>query len=170
MRPGTSTVHNMTTINIARRAFFLSGNGNELAHHVPWAVDGFEAVCTCCGDCIDACEKALIKRGDGGFPTLDFRHGGCTFCGACAAACQPDALDRSLTPAWRLKAVINDACMSLRGITCRTCDEACDAQAIRFRLQIGGRASPEINQAGCTGCGECVAVCPSAAITIEAAA
>ena len=48
---------------------------------------------------------------------------------------------------------------------------AAAAQALghaRERVQeVGGRAHPEISDAVCTGCGECVAVCPANAIAME---
>ena len=44
--------------------------------------------------------------------------------------------------------------------------EACDVGAIRFRLAIGGRAVPTLDNAACSGCGACIAVCPEKAIHI----
>ena len=52
------------------------------------------------------------------------------------------------------------ACLSFRGIACRLCEEACDPQAIRFRLLTAGRAVPLINAERCTGCGACLEMCP----------
>lgn len=159
----------MTTINTARRAFFR-GNAVRIAHQVPWAIDAFEDACRRCDDCVRACEEAILTAGDGGFPTVDFRRGGCTFCGACVAACQYGALDRAVSPPWRLAAGIGENCLSARGITCRSCGDACGAGAIRFCLAVGGRALPELDQAQCTGCGDCVAICPANVIQIEEAA
>jgi ferredoxin-type protein NapF len=162
----------MTTINAARRAFLKRRIGPaSIDHHMPWAVAAFLDLCQRCDDCIRACEPAIVVRGDGGFPTVDFGRGGCTFCGACERACQYGALDRrQVGPAWRLRAVIGDACLSANGITCRACGDACDAGAIRFRPQLGGRAAPGLDATRCSGCGGCVAVCPGRVIQIQEAA
>lgn len=161
----------MTSINAARRAFLKRRIGPaDVDHHMPWAVASFVDLCRRCDDCIRACERALIVRGDGGFPTVAFDRGGCSFCGACAEACRHGALQRDAGPAWRLKAVIGDDCLSTRGITCRACGDVCETRAIRFRLQIGGRATPGVDAAQCTGCGSCIAICPTRVVTIGEAA
>jgi len=159
----------MTTINTARRAFFR-GSAVRIEHLVPWAVDAFEDVCQRCDDCIRACEESILIAGDGGFPTVDFRRGACTFCGACADACRHAALDRRISPPWRLLATIGDACLSAKGVTCRSCGDACDQQAIRFQLQTGGRALASLDPSRCNGCGDCVATCPVQVIQIQEAA
>lgn len=159
----------MTTINSARRAFFRGGK-DGIAHHVPWATTAFEDACSRCGDCVEACEEGILIAGDGGFPTVEFGHGGCSFCGACARACRTGALDRSLERPWRLRAVIGEHCLSAQGITCRSCGDACEIGAIRFRLQVGGRALPVLDDAVCNGCGSCSATCPTHVIRIQEAA
>jgi ferredoxin-type protein NapF len=65
-------------------------------------------------------------------------------------------------------AVVLSTCLALRSIACMSCRDACAADAVRFRLVRGG-AHPSIDAARCTGCGECVAVCPAAAIELVAA-
>ena len=137
---------------------------------MPWAVDRFVDACRRCDDCITACEESVVVAGDGGFPTVDFARGGCTFCGACAAACRYGALDRTRTPPWSLKVAIGGGCLSARGITCRACGDACEQRAIRFRLQVGGRAEVLVDPANCNGCGSCIATCPIQVIQIEEAA
>ena len=161
----------MTTINTARRAFLKGRAAKEsMNHHMPWAVAGFAAVCRRCDDCIKACEESVLKRGDGGYPTVDFDRGGCTFCGACAQACEYGALDREIAPPWQLKAAISDGCLSAQGITCRSCGDACELRAIRFRLELGGRAIPSLDTSLCNGCGSCIATCPTHVIQIQEAA
>jgi len=156
----------MTTINTARRAFFR-GNAVDVAHHVPWAVEAFEAACNRCGDCISACEEAVLITGDGGFPTADLRAAACTFCGACVDACDRGALDRRIAPAWRIRPRIGDACLSRQGVTCRSCADVCDQRAMRFAPRLGGRADPIVDNARCNGCGACMATCPNNAIRME---
>jgi len=51
-------------------------------------------------------------------------------------------------------------CLGMQGLRCRACAEACRAGAIRFRTFAGGYASPELDLAGCDGCGACLAACP----------
>jgi ferredoxin-type protein NapF len=65
--------------------------------------------------------------------------------------------------------VITNSCLSLNGISCRACEDACDPRAIRFRLMTGGRATPVLDEALCTGCGECAYTCPAGAVAFEKA-
>lgn len=161
----------MTTINRARRAFLMQHPGpSVIEHHVPWASEAFLDACQRCDDCIRACEEAVLVRGDGGFPTVDFSRGGCTFCGACVDSCRHDALKHRAGPPWTLKVGIGDRCLSARGITCRACGDACETRAIRFRLAVGGRALPQLDTHLCNGCGSCIAICPEQTIAIEEAA
>lgn len=65
------------------------------------------------------------------------------------------------------KAMVTGACFAARGIYCRSCAEACEPRALRIRPMLGGRAAVEIEADTCTGCGECAAVCPAAAISVN---
>jgi len=131
----------------------------------------FSQLCTGCGDCLPACPEAIILRAQGpsdtSMPLVDFSQGACTFCGACAEACQTDALQADAVPEWPWKAIVKDGCLSLQGISCRACEDACAPRAITFRPMIGGRARPDLDQAQCIGCGACASVCPSGAIAFE---
>ncbi len=162
----------MTTINTARRAFLRGKTAEQalLAPRMPWAVAGFTAVCERCGDCIEACEESVLTEGDGGYPTLDFERGGCTFCGACEQACNYGALDKSVEPPLPLRASIGAGCLSAQGVTCRSCGDVCESRAIRFRLELGGRAIPSLEPSLCNGCGSCIATCPTHVIQLEEAA
>ncbi|MCP5305943.1 MAG: ferredoxin-type protein NapF [Chromatiaceae bacterium] len=137
---------------------------------MPWAVAAFDERCRRCDACIKVCEEKILVAGDGGFPTVDFERGGCSWCGACVDACEYGALDRRLDPPWRLRAAIDETCLSVQGITCRACGDECEARAIRFQLQPGGRAVPKIDPALCNGCGSCIAICPTHVIQIQEAA
>jgi ferredoxin-type protein NapF len=66
-------------------------------------------------------------------------------------------------------AIISDLCLAEAGIVCRSCGDACGTSAIHFRPRIGLPPQAIVNEAACTGCGECVAVCPGAAIALGAA-
>ncbi|CAH2601814.1 Ferredoxin-type protein NapF (periplasmic nitrate reductase) [Rhodovastum atsumiense] len=48
-----------------------------------------------------------------------------------------------------------------------SCRDACPAGAIRFTLARGG-ARPHVVAASCTGCGDCVRVCPADALRVSA--
>lgn len=136
----------------------------------PWALAGpaFHAACTRCGDCARKCPTRIIKQGDGGYPTVDFKIGECTFCGECVSACKPAALvkaEPAATP-WQIRAAIGENCLARRQVECRVCGEQCGEGAIHFRPQLGGIAQPDIETAKCTGCGACVVPCPTLAIRV----
>jgi ferredoxin-type protein NapF len=153
---------------------FLRGRFHEARSAVrpPWALDedAFTADCNRCDACIPACPTGILKRGEAGFPEVDFRRGECTFCGKCVVACPSHALDdlarsEGLAP-WNLVARIQQSCLALNKVVCRSCGDVCEARAIGFRLAPGGVALPQLDEAACTGCGACVAICPTAAITM----
>jgi ferredoxin-type protein NapF len=141
------------------------------AYHPPWAGESADFLrrCTRCGACVKACPVQLLRPGAGGFPEAQFRQVGCSLCGDCVSACEPRALDKADGRAAFLHvAQIEAPCLALQGVECRVCGEACEAGAIRFRLQIGAVAQPALDLSACTGCGECLAVCPSNAIALQA--
>ncbi|MBI2307166.1 MAG: ferredoxin-type protein NapF [Rhodocyclales bacterium] len=138
--------------------------------HPPWALAEreFIAACTRCGDCARACPTRIIRQGDGGYPTVDFANGECTFCGECVAHCPTGALLRQGNqPPWQLRAEIGERCIARQQVECRICGEMCEFAAIRFVPQPGGIATPLLDGERCTGCGACVAPCPTTAITVR---
>lgn len=128
----------------------------------------FTARCTRCDDCVTACPQTVLKRGDGGFPQIDFSRKGCSLCGDCARACATGAIDPmavTLPFAWRVQ--VAETCLARRGVECRVCGDACDARALRFVPARGGIAQLQVDSAACTGCGDCLAVCPVAALSLR---
>ncbi len=124
--------------------------------------------CTKCGDCIDACQETVIVTGHDGFPVFQPSENPCSFCGDCAAACPTDALQIERLTDWPWRAAIKSAsCLSMNGVSCRVCQDNCEQGAIRFRLQLGGRAEPLLDANACNGCGACVAPCPVDAIALD---
>ncbi len=170
-RPRLFAITFMTAIDTSRRAF-LRGEARiaDAGTRMPFAVAAFADQCRRCDDCIKVCEEGILVQGDGGFPSVDFARGGCTFCGDCARACTHQALDTAVAPAWSLIAVVAEDCVARNGVTCRSCGEVCEARAVRFALRVGGPAVPAIDAAQCTGCGFCVAVCPTQSIQMREAA
>ncbi|MCQ0988819.1 4Fe-4S dicluster domain-containing protein [Jiella marina] len=67
-------------------------------------------------------------------------------------------------------AMVGAACLASRGIYCRSCVESCEPGALSIRPALGGRAHVAIDAALCTGCGECVSICPAEAIALRASA
>lgn len=161
----------MMKVDVSRRSFLrgqIRGRANAI--HPPWSTIDFIEQCQRCDDCVVACQEHILVRGDGGFPVVDFALGECTFCRACVNACHHDALDPLQQKPWSYVAAINEHCLSSNGIVCRACGDSCDQHAIHFRLQTGGRSTPEIFNSLCNGCGACLGVCPAKAIKMEEAA
>ena len=108
-------------------------------------------------------------KGDGGYPELDFSRGGCALCGDCVDSCRAGAFrdaPRDPLDAWNHRVTLGGSCMALRGVVCRTCGDVCDQRAIRFQMRVGAAAVPLLVLSACTGCGECVAVCPVKAVQV----
>lgn len=157
----------------ASRRGFLLGRRQVVAASLrpPWALAeaAFLDACTRCGKCAEKCPTHIVVMGDGGYPTVDFSRGECSFCGDCVAGCADAALRRDSehgTP-WHLRAAIGEACLARQDVVCRSCGDNCEARAIRFSPRLGGAAMPDVNEAACTGCGACVAVCPVQAVTMQ---
>ncbi|MDQ6973826.1 MAG: ferredoxin-type protein NapF [Mariprofundaceae bacterium] len=136
----------------------------------PWAVNEilFQEACTRCGDCLQHCPESILQReSPNGYPLVNFNGGECTFCKQCVDVCPTHALNLSVTPLWSAKAIINNSCLTLQGVICHTCSEQCDESAIQFTPQIGKVSQPLLNINACTGCGACVASCPTQAIEVR---
>ncbi|WP_117234211.1 ferredoxin-type protein NapF [Vibrio maerlii] len=156
-------------LDVSKRRLFSRKKVDESALRLPWLKGTQEFIdgCTRCQKCIEACETQIIKNGDGGFPTVDFSKNECTFCYQCAEAC-PEALflPQDAAP-WSAKANITDACLAKNNVECRSCGDMCDTMAIKFQLRVGSSALPKIELDDCTGCGACVAPCPTNAIQVS---
>jgi len=155
----------------SRRAFLSAKVIREDSHIVrpPGSVrPGFADQCSRCGDCAEACPESIISFDSDGFPVFEPSDNPCTFCGDCAVACPTDALHIERLTDWPWRAAFNDGlCLSMNGISCRTCQDNCEQNAIRFRLQLRGRAKPSLDVDACNGCGGCVSLCPVDAITLK---
>ena len=160
----------MSSVNFKRRGFLRM----DLSHQTepvrpPWAIEEtlFQDACTQCGDCLPVCPTHILKQENtNGYPVVDFSLGECTFCGDCVLICPTAALDKTQVVAWSYKAKVKASCLASQQVICTTCAEQCELDAIRFKPQIGKVAEPMIDVDVCTGCGACVAPCPSQAIEV----
>jgi len=156
------------------RRNFLRGNITNRVQRIrpPWSVSNalFLEKCNQCNDCLQACPENIISRDADGYPYIDFSQSGCTFCAECLESCSTGALQglrSDIDQAWNHHIRIADTCLSVTGVVCRACGDHCDEGAIKFTLLTLGRSLPEINSRSCTGCGQCIPVCPSNAISIH---
>lgn len=134
----------------------------------PWAREEalFISGCSRCRACIDACETGVLIAGGGGYPEIDFSRAECSFCRRCVSACDAGVFDAEADRPWRLQPSVSMRCLALQGVECRSCQDGCDTGAIRFRPRLGGIAQPVLTAAACSGCGACVAPCPTDAIAL----
>jgi ferredoxin-type protein NapF len=72
-----------------------------------------------------------------------------------------------LSPSPDAVAKIDRTCLTRQGESCSDCDDLCETGAIRFKSVAGGAAMPEIVEDACTGCGDCLGVCPVDAIDLK---
>ncbi|MBG5010027.1 ferredoxin-type protein NapF [Pseudomonas aeruginosa] len=151
----------------SRRELFRRLGGPPPPRRPPWTAADFAAGCTGCAACVEACPEGVLKLGAGRLVELDLSSAGCTLCGECASRCEAGLFDGA-GPAFPWIATIGEACLALAGIHCRSCQDACEPAAIRFRPAPGGVALAELDSQRCNGCGACLAPCPSQAIQLRA--
>ena len=162
----------------SRRDFFKSftkplqdnqGEESPLLVRPPYGMDEstFQSKCPSCESkaCVTSCDEKIIFILDDGTPTLNFSKNGCTFCDACAEVCPEGVLSLSnsatseiLNAMFRIN--IED-CVAHEGVICNSCKEPCIDDAILFN----GMFNPIIDEDKCTGCGFCMARCPTQAIS-----
>jgi len=136
---------------------------------LPWlkSLSLFYENCSRCYDCIQACPEHIINIADGKYPGVNFKTGGCTFCGECAEACSLDLFNSHTShKPWHLIAQVGKSCLSYQQVSCRSCEDSCPSNAIKFTPQLGKTPLPEIILDQCTGCGFCVSPCPVFALEI----
>ena len=157
------------TINHSRRALF--GGRRTLPSAVlrpPWALpdDRFSALCSGCGLCITVCPERILIPDRCRLPQIDFSRGECTFCRDCVTVCPEPAFGNTDQRPWQQTARIDSHCLTGQGVYCESCRDPCESRAIRFHPALGGLALPQVDADRCSGCGACVAVCPSDAIRV----
>ncbi|MDT8452683.1 MAG: ferredoxin-type protein NapF [Gammaproteobacteria bacterium] len=159
-----------TAIN---RSQFLRGDYSGKASPIrpPWSSteNQFLDSCDSCGDCIERCPTNIIQKGRGNYPVINFNAGECLFCGDCAKACETGALTmvEGQQP-WAVTAALNtDNCLAFKGVECRSCYDPCEAGSISMTPRLGGVSIPGFDAQSCTGCGACLAICPTQAIRMS---
>ncbi|MFA7084448.1 MAG: ferredoxin-type protein NapF [Arcobacteraceae bacterium] len=127
--------------------------------------DSFHKECIKCeGKCSTVCEENIIVIHTDKTPYLNFDQSGCTFCDACAKECPFEVL--SLEFKSQVNAVFEIdmlKCLSWNSTMCFSCKDPCFSNAIEFL----GMFRPTINTNICTGCGFCVNICPTKAISYK---
>lgn len=63
-------------------------------------------------------------------------------------------------------ALVGPGCLAEQRVECRLCGDGCDAGAIRFPPRLGGVSAPVVDAARCTGCGDCLPLCPPGALRL----
>lgn len=156
-------------VDVTRRRFLTGGKPSLNPIYPPWSGDEtlFSTRCTTCHACVEACETAIVQPGSRGIPVIRFDAGECLFCYACAQAC-PESLFLAQTQSpWSLKSVIGQGCLAKQAVECRRCQDGCDVRAIVFQPSLKGIWQPVSVSDSCTGCGACVALCPTSVIHME---
>ncbi|MBF0750884.1 MULTISPECIES: ferredoxin-type protein NapF [Pasteurellaceae] len=164
-------VENLPRRQFLRGRFLTQSQKNKDCSGVirpPWSINNaeFTQQCTGCGDCFAVCETHILVKDDDGFPEVRFENGECTFCQKCVEACEQPIFRSLEDRPWGHKIMINENCLTHNRIECRSCQDNCSMNAIRFRLQIGRVAQPLFDAEICNGCGACLQSCPVRAIKI----
>lgn len=149
------------------RRGFLTGRASrpDLAHYPPGVTARSIMDCTGCGECAAACPTKIIAI-TAGMPILDFARGECTFCGQCAERCPERVFPPEAATKFQHHATIGGDCLAVNFVACQACRNVCGSMAIRFKPRMGGPFVPVLDAAACTGCGACVGVCPTSAVSM----
>ena len=159
--------------NMSRRAFLarLKAPAEKVTTlRPPWTNETrIEDKCTGCMDCVAACPEAILFSHDNR-PYLKPGIGECTFCEKCVQACEEGVFDLSTEP-WDLAASLDDTkCLLADGVSCQTCTDICEPRALRFDMRIRPAGKINLKTEVCTGCGACLTICPTQAISLKPSA
>lgn len=139
----------------------------------------FLAACTKCSDCLTACPHYVLRKLGpesgtklSGTPALFPRENPCLLCDGvpCAAACGTGALTKPAPgqkPRLGAASVVTAKCYVARGQPCDYCVTACPEKPKAIRVTVSGQPA-QVSRDLCTGCGRCVQICPTEAVSLEA--
>lgn len=65
------------------------------------------------------------------------------------------------------KVSLRERCLTVGGVYCENCRDACETGALRFVPQLGAVPKPVFDADLCNQCGECAQVCPQDAINVR---
>jgi len=144
----------------------LTGGGSYLRPPGALPEPAFLLACTRCRKCLEACGPGAIRLlgpeagAAMGTPYIDPLGQPCTLCLECTRVCPEGALEALADPrrARMGTAVLEAArCWAHRGLVCDLCYARCPFPEEAIRMEGG---VPSIRPEACTGCGQCVYVCP----------
>ncbi len=155
-------------LNVFRKPLNQNKEDLVLVLRPPYGLDEFlfQNECITCESkaCIASCDEEILFIREDGTPSLSFSKSGCTFCEECAKVCEPNVLNlKNIHTSEQLNAtffISTEGCLAHNGVICFSCKEPCIDDAILFN----GLFNPVIDMDRCTGCGFCVARCPTLAI------
>jgi formate hydrogenlyase subunit 6/NADH:ubiquinone oxidoreductase subunit I len=84
------------------------------------------------------------------------------FTGGSMAPTEPFLIDKNAT----YVAKIGSQCMALDGVACQICGDICEPRAIKFFWTSKKVQMPQIDTDNCTGCSDCLSICPPKAISL----
>ena len=155
------------------------------------AEEQFLGACIRCGLCVRDCPYDTLHLAAPGEPVATgtpyfvARKVPCEMCEdiPCVKACPTGALDPALTDIDDSRmglAVLIDQenCLNYQGLRCDVCYRICPAinTAITLERQHNARSGkhalfiPTVHSDHCTGCGKCVAVCPTGSLAYQGSA
>lgn len=122
------------------------------------------ALCVKCDRCRQVCPQGCIETVSAGkgfldarTPMLNLHRGACDFCNRCIEVCPTGALQAFDPAKDKIGVAVLDTqkCIAYARGLCVVCEGSCPYDALTFDAS----GHPQVNEAACNGCGECVMAC-----------